>query len=220
MRTRGPKRGSGPRSNAYSESKFTNWQRYNPFDLEACALPADLKPDRVVQVSEHISIPIYVSRLHPAFLRPCLAEDVSRVLLQVPAEYLAGLEGVFLLGGTAKQDVSACGRLGRYGGYERGRIYLHAFPRQCMTMWWRRMPKPSIEQEYRLAGAEIFRDKDRWAVRFTAESLRRYFLYDVLLHEIGHHVDGNLGGKNIRTAERYAVWFANQRRKRMAGQRA
>ena len=29
--------GSGPRSNAYSESKFTNWAVYDPFWMEAKA---------------------------------------------------------------------------------------------------------------------------------------------------------------------------------------
>ena len=46
---------------------------------------------------------------------------------------------------------------------------------------------------------------------FSLRSLRRFYLYDVLLHELGHHVDKRADEKNNAARERYAEWFVEQR---------
>jgi hypothetical protein len=47
---------------------------------------------------------------------------------------------------------------------------------------------------------------DGATLQFDSSSLRRFYLYDVLLHEVGHHVDRDHMSEN---AERYASWFAD-----------
>jgi hypothetical protein len=207
----GPKRGSGLRSNAYSESKCSNWQAYNPFNSEILSLPRNLKPSGLIRLTEDLQIPVFSRELHPAFVRPCSVTDICEVAQQIPHEFLIGLDAIHLLGGTSKQDTTAFGRLFRLGAYDYGtrRIYLHAFPRRCLTESRPKPPKPTIEQEYRRAGAEVLQKGDRWVIRFTESSLRRYYLYDVLSHEIGHHVERNARGKNMAAFERFANWFAN-----------
>jgi hypothetical protein len=73
-----------------------------------------------------------------------------------------------------------------------------------------RRPKPHYLLEYRRAGAEIREDDgDGVEIRFNAASLRKFYLRDVLAHEIGHHVDGRVRRTN-RQAEAFADWFATE----------
>lgn len=80
-----------------------------------------------------------------------------------------------------------------------------------MDQVWRTLPKPSLLHEYQRAGASITPDGQRWRVQFDAASLRQFYLRDVLMHELGHHVDrGNFAFKTDRKAERLAEWFATE----------
>ena len=68
-------------------------------------------------------------------------------------------------------------------------IFLNPFPESGMVSRWRKLPPPHIKQEYTRAGATHERKNGWWVRTFTPESLRNFYLYDVLPHEIGHHVE-------------------------------
>jgi hypothetical protein len=61
-------------------------------------------------------------------------------------------------------------------------------------------------QEYTRAGAVWEQVSRGWVCRFTAESLRSFYLNDVLIHEIAHHVDRH-NRKSDDAAERFAHGF-------------
>ena len=202
----GAKRGSGTRSNSYSESKCTNWSSFDPFHLEVYGSSAG-RPTLVWGDGDG-KVPIYVADLHEAFVRPVEARDVSQVLDHVPTKFLKGLAGIWLLGGTTKQAKS---HLLRYGCYrDDGWIYLHAFKKSWLSQRWGRKPKPSTVEEYLRAGAQWVREESGWCLQFNPVSLKRFYLYDVLLHELGHHVDHRISSRNKRAAEAYAEWFARE----------
>lgn len=213
--SRGHKRGSGQRSGLYSESKFTNWRKFNPFDAEVNILPYDIKPDLVFETELGDKISIVVRDLHSKFMRPFAVEDVRDTLLRVPPEFLARLETIYLLGGTSKQDKVAFGNLFRYGCYWYCRIALHAFPQRLLSERYSKLPAPDIMQEYERAGATWTHDKEGWLFQFKPETLRAFYLYDVLLHEVGHHVDRRNIEKSTKDAERYANWFTTFCRQEM-----
>ena len=49
------------------------------------------------------------------------------------------------------------------------------------------------------------------------ESLKRFYLQDVLMHELGHHVDSpNFISKSDKKAEGFAEWFASEYGYRLA----
>jgi hypothetical protein len=198
----------------YSVSKYTNWVEFDPFWSEALdfstRLIPRLSPVVVVEADEGHAISIYEKETHPLFVKPCTASDVAAVLNRMPREHLAGLERVNLLGGASKQDRVASIDLVSYGCYSKGRIWLHAFPRRQMSRWLRRLPKPSVVQEYTRVGAELAPEDGGWRFRFSEDSLRRFYLRDVLLHELGHHVDRFNESKDGQSKERYANWFASQ----------
>lgn len=204
----GLKRGSGERSNRYSESKYTNWCRYNPFDLEISALPDDLRSELNIETGTAL-VPVYKRDLHTDFMRPVEPEDVRDVLCRVPSDFLNSLRGIYLLGGTSKQ-LRASKKRFRYGCYGYGRIYLYAFPRRMLRERWGRLPKPTIVEEYQRMGAQWKQNDSGWWLEFDRSSLKRFYLFDVLLHELGHHADKRVWSRDTESAERYAEWFARE----------
>ncbi len=59
-------------------------------------------------------------------------------------------------------------------------------------------------------GAKWKQDESGWWLEFDRLSLRRFYLFDVLLHELGHHVDKRVWKRDTISAERYAEWFAQE----------
>ena len=208
MHTRPPQSRRAGRSGLYSADKFTNWSPYDPFESEISALPRPPCPAAVVPAGPSGECPIYELPLHPAFVRPCTAGDVRETLERLPERFLRGLRGVYLLGGTARQERACRGDLFHYGCYGGRKVYLHAFPRELLESHYRRPPRPHAMQAYRRAGAVWEEVADGWVCRFDRPSLRAFYLLDVLVHEIGHHADRRNVHKNDRRAERFAEWFA------------
>lgn len=169
---------SGPRSNAYSESKFTNWTAYDPFFAEGKIVTARYQS----RIPKEPRFPHVVAAklLSPDFIYPCTRQEIIRRLEAVPLDWISGLRAVFLLGGTRKQEKSWTSSLGVYGFYWRNAVFLCAHP-------------------YNLGG-------------FNLDSLKAFFLDDVLMHEIAHHID-RARKANSTTKEGFANAFTqNQKR--------
>jgi hypothetical protein len=163
--------GSGPRSNAYSRNKFTNWSEYEPWWLEIQAVYKRFNG----KIAKRPAFPkiIELTALE-GFIRPCSAGNVEGQLLRCPAEFLKGLRAVFILSGTIKQLKSWGNSTTYFGHYWRDCIFLHAYP----------------------------------FGRARLEPLREFYLQDVLMHEIGHHVDSHNVTREKR--ERFANQFAKK----------
>jgi len=207
MHARPPQGRRAGRSGLYSGSRFSNWAIYDPYESEISALPRRLQPACLVPAGAR-ECPVYELPLHPAFVRPFTPEDVLEALAHIPPVFLSGLRGVYLLGGTAKQERACYGDLFRYGCYGSDRVYLHAFPEVLLECHYPRPPRPHVMQDYRRAGAVWEETRDGWVCRFDRRSLRAFYLSDVLIHEVGHHADRHQLHKNDRAAERFADWFA------------
>ena len=142
--------------------------------------------------------------------------SVLEALRTVPSHFTKGLDAVLLLGGTRKQE-KAFKRCFVYGRYSTDRIFLHPFPRKHMVLTYRFEGRPSILNEYERAGAKISFERRCWHVQFDEESLKRFYLQDVLMHELGHHVDSpNFRSKSDKKAEGFAEWFASEYGYRLA----
>ncbi|MCU0541236.1 MAG: hypothetical protein MUE44_03505 [Oscillatoriaceae cyanobacterium Prado104] len=134
---------------------------------------------------------------------------MRELLCCVPSDLLNSLHGIYLLGGTSKQ-LRVSKKHFRYGCYHFGRIYLYAFPRWMFRDYWEQLPKPTIVEEYKRMGAQWKQSKSGWWLEFDRASLKRFYLFDVLLHELGHHADKRCWSRDTESAERYAEWFARE----------
>jgi len=161
--------GSGPRSNSYSENRFTNWSEYEPWWLEVQSVFKRFDG----RIAKHPRFPKIIA-LKPleGFIRPCTAPAVEARLRSCPAEFLEGLRAVFILSGTRKQLKSYRASTAFYGHYWRECVFLHAYPFGRADLNW----------------------------------LHRFYLRDVLMHEIGHHLDERNTSRKDR--ERFAERFA------------
>lgn len=196
----------GIRSGQWSSSKVTNLSRFNPAESEMHAVWSR----NYARLHKTPGLTVIVQRTHTDFILPVTEADIRETLGLVKPDFLTGLAGVVALGGSKKQDRSFR-RLFAYGCYCGNVIFLHPFPRRFMDQIWRTLPKPSLLHEYDRAGASITPNGRSWRIRFDTEALRRFYLRDVLMHELGHHVDrGNFAFKTDRKAERFADWFATE----------
>jgi hypothetical protein len=160
--------GSGPRSNRYSENRFTNWSEYQPWWLEVQTVFKRF--DGKIARNPKFPKVIYLEPLE-GFIRPCSEQEVEAQLRSCPAQFLRGLRAVFILSGTRKQLLSKRSAA-FYGHYWRCCVFLHAYPFGRANLTW----------------------------------LRRFYIRDVLMHEIGHHVDelNTTRAKRERFADRFA----------------
>lgn len=147
---------SGPRSNAYSESKFTNWTPYDPFFAEARAALKRFD-GRISWVPKFPHV-IVIKPQTPDFIHACTRAEIRARLERIPEESRKGLRAVFLLGGTRKQEKSWWSTLGVYGSYWRSCVFLFAHP--FKLPWY-----------------------------YTLDRLRSFYVNDVLVHEVAHHID-------------------------------
>ena len=141
---------------------------------------------------------------------PVSKDDIRAELAKVPNEYLSGLDGVVLLGGSRKQEQSF-GSQAYWGCYRWNVIYLAAYPRAYMRRMYKTRIKPSEAAELKRAGVLIEPAESGCKVVFDHSSLRTYYLREVLMHELGHHVDRkNFANKTNRRIEGFADWFATE----------
>ena len=147
---------SGPRSNAYSESKFTNWTAYDPFFAEARAALKQFD-GRISRVPKFPHV-IVIKPHTPDFIQACTRAHIRWRLERMPEVSRRDLRAVFLLGGTRKEEKCWRSKLGCYGMYWNSCVFLFAWPFQ--------LP---------------------W--HYTRENLRDFYLNDVLVHEVAHHID-------------------------------
>jgi hypothetical protein len=167
---------SGPRSNAYSESKFTNWTAYDPFFAEARA--ALKRYDERISVKPAFPRVVVLKPQFPDFIHACKrAELVAKLHRMAPAS-LTALRAVFLLAGTRKQENSWWSKLGCYGMDWKSCVFLCAHP-------------------FRLPHG------------YSLDHLRNFYLEDVLVHEVAHHVDRGRR-VNSKTKESFAHAFVQQ----------
>ncbi len=191
----------------YSESKMSNWA---PFDPAGSAV-AKFYWKHWEELEDSGSCPKYFQEdLHPRFFMPVTVADLKTQYAKIPKEFTSGLEGIILLGGSKKQEKTFYGRLFCYGCYWKDCIFIHPFLKDHLKIQFKPTPAPHILNDYKRVGAKIHKaDKQGVIIEFTEESLKMFYLRDVFVHEIGHHVDKHFS-KNLKKHEGFAEWFATE----------
>jgi len=201
------------RSNMYSKSKCSNWAAYDPYFGEISQIRDDQEPTAEIVLSEEVKIKVLERPLHESFLRPYTIRDIEETLASVPLKFLVRLSRILLLGGTKKQEHTGWdnfyfGRYHRSWHYRNAIIALHAFPRKMMRFACR--GSPHWIQEYIRAGVVCRQDGNHTIIEFNEQTLKTFYLRDVLIHEIGHHVDCLRRGYLGDLTEEFANWFAGE----------
>ena len=127
-------------------------------------------------------------------------EDVRDRLTLLPPEFVRSLDVLQFSGMTRKRRNSPC-----YGMQWGTAIYLYPiednFVEEHVTP-----PQPQQVIEAKMYGGKWSQRGKLWLLTWTEESIRDFYLNNVLIHEIGHLNDP----RNSKPAdrERFANWFA------------
>lgn len=195
---------SGFKNGPWTENKFTNLTPYSPFYSQA---------DKVVyqhldQMQKEGLTYFFEYQPIAGFVRPINMADIKKVIAHIPDIFITDLKGVFLCPGSKKQGRFSSNVFGCYSEFYKS-ICIFPFP-DDLCFYFKNRPKPSVCLEYERHGAKWKQDERYWQLEFNLESLRSFYLRDVLVHEIGHHVDNISLSKDRSNGqkERFAEWFA------------
>ena len=196
----------GVRSGGWSQSKWTNSNKFDPGGTEINNVISKFYN----RIYRNPNLTIIVLPTHPAFLIPLDEISIRKTLEAVPKKFTISLAAVIVLSGSKKQEKTFRSFFA-YGRYAANVIFIHPFPKKYMDLKYKALPKPSVLSDYERAGAKVTPEGKQWCIQFDEESLKQFYLRDVLLHELGHHVDAeNFRFKSGKKAEGFAEWFASE----------
>lgn len=134
------------------------------------------------------------------FMHPVTVTEVRDRLAMLPATIVEQVKVVQLSRMTRKRQVFPC-----YGMQWGPNVYLYPIEASLVETY-SRPPTPQQQIEARMYGGRWAEAKDEWTLTWTQETLKDFYLNNVLIHEIGHIIDN----RNTRTEdrERFANWFA------------
>ncbi|MCA9117851.1 MAG: hypothetical protein KDA79_22425, partial [Planctomycetaceae bacterium] len=134
------------------------------------------------------------------YRHPVSVEDVKQRLELLPRKFTRQIEVIQFSRMTRKRALFPC-----YGMQWGPNIYLYPIEESLVESYVR-PPLPAQRVEARMYGAEWTREDGYWQLRWSEESVRDFYLNNVLIHEIGHVNDER--NTTFATRERYAEWFA------------
>jgi hypothetical protein len=190
----------------WAQSKRTNGTIFDPYVHSAEHACFEKYYDELNASDE---IVIKYEKTHEKFLMPVSIDDIQATINSLPPAFFNGLKGILLLSGSNKQFKVSWGNLFCFGMYYAHCIFLFPYPKNQLSVSSQSLPAPHIKREYERAGAMYSRKNSRWERKFSKKSLKTYYLKDVFVHELGHHVDRHKE-RSEEKSEMYADWFATE----------
>jgi hypothetical protein len=129
------------------------------------------------------------------------ADEVRERLAQLPAAFLKPLEVVQFSRMTRKKQSFPC-----YGMQWGATLYLYPIELELVEHY-SAPPKPNQVNEANMYGGRWIRESAyHWKLVWTEDSIKDFYLNNILIHELGHLVDDRNSKPMAR--ERYAEWFS------------
>lgn len=136
----------------------------------------------------------------PGFIHPVTVDEVRERIQQLPEPFRRGIDTIQFSRMTHKRGLFPC-----YGMQWGPNIYLYPIEESLVEAYCR-PPRPQQQIEARMYGGEWAYDGDDWTLTWTPETIRDFYLNNILIHEIGHVNDDR--NTSFEARERYANWFA------------
>lgn len=143
---------------------------------------------------------IVVQQPGPGYRHVVTPDEVRWRLSQVPPSMLEGLEVIQLSRMTRKKQSFPC-----YGMQWGSTVYLYPIE-DTLIEFYGRPPAPAQRNEAHMYGGRWVQSGCEWKLVWTEESLRDFYLNNILIHELGHLLDDRNSSYTDR--ERFAEWFA------------
>jgi hypothetical protein len=134
------------------------------------------------------------------YLHPVTPDDVRERVLQLPEQFQEKLEVVQFSRMTRKRRLFPC-----YGLQWGSSVYLYPIEASLEELYVR-APRPAQRIESEMYGGRWVQDGNLWRLIWTENTIRDFYLNNVLIHEIGHINDDR--NTSFKKREQYADWFA------------
>jgi len=143
---------------------------------------------------------IVVQTAGSGYIHPVSPDDVRERVLQLPAQFQHPLDVVQFSRMTRKRRLFPC-----YGLQWGSAVYLYPIEASLEERYVR-APRPAQRIETEMFGGRWVQDGNQWRLIWTENTIRDFYLNNVLIHEIGHINDDR--NTSFRKREQYADWFA------------
>jgi len=140
------------------------------------------------------------------YFHPCTKTDVRAILNRLPKSLTKNIRVVLLRRLTEDDEMRGVDARRIFGC-----IVLNAFPKDhCMR--WREQPTKAVMKHYQPWCERWEHSKKQSILRWHYDEIKRYYLYHLLLHEIGHINDRRHGSTSKREAfaENFALQWARK----------
>ncbi len=153
------------------------------------------------------------------FFFPVTIEEIKTTLRQLPQEHTEGLTHIWLrkfrktdfVKGNTLQGCFICGS-------KVNLIILYPFPMDLKMNFGHKKPSQKKLKEYAPYTTDLQHDKSGWHLKWTEDKVKKYYLENLLLHEIGHHLESYYQRfwsvthktKAENFANNYAVYWSNR----------
>jgi hypothetical protein len=134
------------------------------------------------------------------YRHPVTIDEVRQRLKLLPEPFVRNLEVVQFSTMTRKRGHFPC-----YGMQWGNSVYLYPIE-ESLVECYLVPPKPQQRIEARMYGGQWQHNGEAWQLTWTPQSIRDFYLNNVLIHEIGHLNDPR--NSSFKDRERFANWFA------------
>lgn len=134
------------------------------------------------------------------YIHPVTPDEVRDRIEALDSQWIQNLDVVQFSPMTRKRALFPC-----YGMQWGSTVYLYPIE-ESLIETYTRPPRPEQQIEAKMYGGKWRQDGNLWTLSWTPETIRDFYLNNVLIHEIGHINDDR--NTNFDDRERYANWFA------------
>ncbi len=140
--------------------------------------------------TENQELPIFmVDNPSRDFYFPVSVEEIKQFLLKLPKEQTDNITHIWLRKVSKKEyekdKIQGCFICG--SGVQL--IVLYPFPTNLKMDFGSRKPTRKELKWYAAYQPELLEKEGKWILKWTKESIKRYYLEGLLLHEMGHQLD-------------------------------
>jgi hypothetical protein len=141
-----------------------------------------------------------------AFYHPCEGEEYISVLQRLPIEISRGVRAI-VLHRTSKLEL----RMGIEARMRFDCVIMNAFPRSKFMIWGS-PPKLGTRRHYGRWCSRWLEKDGRVVLEWSLEEIRRYYLFHLFLHEVGHIYQPQFHESRRREefAENFALEWASR----------
>lgn len=136
------------------------------------------------------------------YVHPVTMDEVRQRIAELPQRFTHSIEVIQFSSMTRKRSLFPL-----YGMQWGPNVYLYPIEASLQESY-HRPPSPQQLIEARMFGGVWRQVNQTWTLTWTPDTIRDFYLNNVLIHEIGHVND--LRNTNTAARERYANWFATE----------